>query len=142
MKVLTGLCVTVTFVLSLATGAQAVRLPAADGNIQVDAGDGATRDIKFNVKIEADGSTKGDMTFADPSVPADFDPDNADAGQPTGLVMRVEFDCLVVVDHRAVMGGVVVESTLASRVGERVLFTVEDNGEGSQQAEPDRLGWS
>jgi hypothetical protein len=141
MRILTRLCVTVIFVMSLATGALAASEPAANGNVQVDAGDEVIRDVNFNVKIENDGSTKGDMTFVDPSVTADFDPDNADAGNPVGLAMRVEFDCLVVQGNRAVMGGVVTESNLADRIKQRVLLVAEDNGEGSEAPAPDRLGW-
>src|SRR5688572_23768880 len=112
MRVLTGLCVTVAFVLSLATGALAARMPAAHGNVQVHIGDDVSRDVKFNVKIENDGSTKGEMIWVDPSVTPDFDPDTADAGNASGLAMRVEFDCLIVEGNRAVMSGVVVESSL------------------------------
>jgi hypothetical protein len=140
MKMPACLCVAVMFVLGCATGTLAARMPAVQGNVEVNVGDDVTRDVKFNVKIDNDGSVKGDMTFVDPSVTQDFDPDAQDAGNPTGLAMRAEFDCLVVNGNLAVMGGLVVESNLPDRVGQRVLLIAEDNGEGSN-ALPDRLGW-
>jgi hypothetical protein len=46
--------------------------------------------------------------------------------------MGVVFDCGVIVDNTAVMGGVVVDSTFPERLGRRVLLAVQDNGEGSK----------
>jgi len=145
MRIVTCFCVTALFLMSLATprlaSAEASK-PSAHGNVQVSVGDDVTRDVKFDVKTEEDGTIQGDITLTDPSATADLDPDNPDASHDPslGLSVQVEADCLVVHENRAAMSGVIVDSNDPTRIGQRVLLTVEDNGEGSQ-AEPDRLTW-
>src|SRR5262245_2862938 len=146
MGIVTCFCVTVLFLMSLATprlaSAEASK-PSAHGNVQVSVGDDVTRDVKFNVNTEEDGTIKGDITLTDPSATADVDPDNPDASgdKSPGLSVQVEADCLVVNENRAAMSGVIVDSNDPTRIGQLVLLTVEDNGEGTKAAEPDRLTW-
>jgi len=78
------------------------------------------------------------MTFSDPSVIIG-DADSNDVA--TGAVVTANFDCLRIDGNRAVMGGAVTQSSLASLIGQRVLLVVEDNGEGVNVLSPDRLTW-
>jgi hypothetical protein len=140
-KIVACVLVTGLVLASLATPPALAQGPSADGNVDVSAGDGVTRSIHFKAKIHKDAA-EGGMTFSAPSAPPQGDPDNpeASASSSTGLSMDVEFDCLKVDGNRAVMGGVIVDSSLRSSIGQRILLTVEDNGEGSK-ALPDRLTW-
>jgi hypothetical protein len=115
---------------------------SAHGNVDFTIGDGITRSLHFKAKFDNHGNPDGDMTFTDPAAPAAIDPDNSDGseGPTTRLTVQVVFDCLVVDDTHAVMGGTIVDSTVPDTPGQRFLLTVEDNGEGSH-APPDRLAW-
>jgi len=117
--------------------------PSANGDFWFSAGDGVTRYVKFNAKVNPDGTSKGEMTFVDPAAPAETDTDNPEGSSttPPGVSLRVEFDCLVVDGNKAVMSGVIVESSFPNSIGQRVLLTVEDNDEGRPAPAPDRLAW-
>ena len=117
--------------------------PSANGDFWFSAGDGVTRYVKFNAKVNPDGTSKGEMTYIDPAAPAEIDTDNPEASTPgsPGVTLRVEFDCLVVDGNKAVMSGVIVESSFPNSIGQRVLLTVEDNDEGRPAPAPDRLSW-
>ena len=117
--------------------------PSANGDFWFSAGDGVTRYVKFNAKVNPDGTSKGEMTYVDPAASAESDLDNPDGssnGSP-GVTLRVEFDCLVIEGNKAVMSGVIVESSFPNSIGQRVLLTVEDNDEGRPAPAPDRLSW-
>ena len=142
MRIVTCFCVTALLLMSLVLPRWADALaskPSAHGNVQVSVGDDVIRDIFFNVKTDEDGTIKGDVALTDPSAPADVDPDNPDAvsDSPLGLSVQVEVDCLAVDENRAAMSGVIVDSNVSSRIGQRVLLTVEDNGEGVEALELD-----
>lgn len=145
MRIVTCFCVTTLFFMSLATprltSAQDSG-PAAHGNVQVSVGDDVTRNIKFNVETEDNGTINGDIRLDDPSATVGVDPDNPDASSdlPPGLSVQVEVDCLVVQEKRAAMSGVVVDSNIPSRIGQRVLLAAEDNGEGAHDP-LDKLTW-
>jgi hypothetical protein len=117
--------------------------PSANGNFWFSFGDGVTRYVKFNAKVNPDGTSKGEMTFVDPAATPETDTDNPEGSSntSTGLTIRVEFDCLVVDGNRAVMSGEIVESGFPASIGQRVLLTVEDNDEGQPAPGPDRLAW-
>jgi hypothetical protein len=112
------------------------------GNLHFSLDDGVTRSLQFHAKIDKAGAAEGRMTFTDPSALPESDPDDADGPKEStlGISIDVDFDCMVVKENVAVMGGVVVASNEPKAVGRRVLLTVEDNGEG-KKAEPDRLAW-
>jgi hypothetical protein len=115
---------------------------SASGGVHVVTDDG-TRNIEFNARVNPDGTTSGDLKFtAKISVP-DQDVDGEGTGDgvtETTLSLRIEIDCLEVNDNRAVLSGLVKESSINSYVGQRMLLTVEDGGEGAN-APPDRYTW-
>jgi hypothetical protein len=54
--------------------------------------------------------------------------------------MKVSFDGLVVANkNQAVMSGTVSDASIRELIGQRVLLTVEDNGDNTRL--PDRLTW-
>jgi hypothetical protein len=146
MKIIACLCLATLILFNYAVPSPtnaAKSGPSANGDFWFSAGDGVTRYIKFNAKVNPDGTSKGEMTYIDPTATAESDLDNPDGssnGSP-GVTIRIEFDCLVVDGNKAVMSGVIVESSFPNSIGQRVLLTVEDNDEGRPAPAPDRLTW-
>jgi hypothetical protein len=56
----------------------------------------------------------------------------------TGSSYHLALNCMVDTGHYALVGGVVSKSKDPDEIGDRVVFAVEDNGEGSR-SQPDRI---
>ena len=110
--------------------------PSANGGFRFQLEDGETRFLEFNARLNGDVAD-GRMKFTDTS--AILGGENG--SQTTGVQITADFDCMKVEGNRAVMGGVISSSNIAEAIGHRVLLVVEDNGEGSPAAAPDRLTW-
>jgi len=52
------------------------------------------------------------------------------------VLVKAKFDCMEVVENKAVIGGEIYDSNVPGNIGQRVLLVVEDNG-----LESDRLIW-
>jgi len=142
MKVVFSVAIISLFMISLAPPPLAStpdKEPSANGSFQVSAGDGVTRYIDFEARTHKDGKTKGEMTFTVPSVIPEGGETSTHSSE--GISVKVDFDCLVVNDNRAVMSGVIVSSNIPDSIGSRVLLIVEDNSEGQKAPAPDRLTW-
>ena len=111
--------------------------PSANGDFQFTLDDGVIRYVQFDARLHGEEG-KGNMTFSDPSA---IPPGEGEAPTAPGVQMAVNFDCLKVEGNRAVMGGVISSSNILPAINQRVLLVVEDNGEGVNAAEPDRLTW-
>ena len=99
--------------------------PSANGSFQFSA-DGLAKRVEFNARTHQDGTTTGQMTFSGPAEVPDQDVDG-EGGAPAGgqladVFTKVEFDCLVVEGNRAVMSGVITESTIGEHIGQRALL--------------------
>lgn len=106
--------------------------PSANGDFQFLLGDGNARYLQFSAR--EDGNNHGSMTFNDPTAA----PEGAIV---PGVQITANFDCVKVQGNRAVMGGVITSSNILDAINNRVLLVVEDNGEGVNAPEPDRLTW-
>jgi hypothetical protein len=115
--------------------------PSASGTFQFTLDDGDTRFLEFNAREQNKGTVVGDMTFSDPSVVPVDDADTTGGTNTAGAMVRANFDCLKITGNRAVMSGVISESNILSAVGLRILLVVEDNGEGVNASNPDKLTW-
>ncbi len=116
--------------------------PSANGTFQFTVGDGSVRYVSFNARIHKDNKVTGEMTYTDPSASPEVDTDSAES-TPTnaGLSVKASFDCVVINGNRAVMSGVIVESNLGAALGRRVLLVVEDNEQGINASDLDKLSW-
>ena len=114
--------------------------PSATGNFQFSLEDGQSRFLEFNAREQNKGTVVGEMTFSDPSVVPVGDPDASEGPGTPGALVRAKFDCLKITGNRAVMSGVIFDSSILSAVGLRVLLVVEDNGEGVNSVN-DKLTW-
>lgn len=115
----------------------------AKGNFQFSTDSGQTNYIDFNAVEQMDGSTVGEMTFAQDRIEADGNShfDDQVTLPARWFYLKAEFDCLVVKQNKAVMSGTVSEANLPSYVGLRVLLVVEDNDQGTNGPKQDRLTW-
>src|ERR1051325_10266800 len=116
--------------------------PSANGTFQFTVGDGSVRYVSFDARILKDNKVTGEMTYTDPSASPEVDTDSGDsASTTTGLSVKASFDCLVINGNRAVMSGVIVESNVGAALGRRVLLVVEDNEQGINALDLDKLSW-
>jgi hypothetical protein len=139
MKSIIGAFVLTLFVVALAmpvlvfAGAEG---SSATGSLKFVLEDGETRFVEFDAKEGADGQATGEMTFSDPvAIPVE-NPDDSETPNNQGVLVKARFDCMEVVENKAVIGGEIYDSNVKSNIGQRVLLVVEDNG-----LESDKLLW-
>jgi hypothetical protein len=133
-----SLLLLLSFAATQLTNAQTVK-----GTYQFSSEDGYTKYVEFDAATQADGSTVGSMFYSDEALVSYQDLDGT--GDPSfkesykGFSIKVAFDGLLVNKNQAVMSGTIKESNISSLIGQRVLLTVEDNGDNTR--EPDKLTW-
>lgn len=125
--------------LVAACGAAAAQ--TAGGSYQFAPEGGRAKYVEFDARAQATGGASGRMFFSDDAPIAEQDTDGV--GDPVethpGFYFSAEFDDMLVTDNKAVITGMVRDSSIRSLIGQRVLLTVEDNGDNSR--EPDRVTW-
>lgn len=119
--------------------------PSAEGDIRFSMEDGLTKSLAFRATSDASGNAGGDMVFSGPAELPDQDVDGtgrADfSGRLENLQLDVAFDKMAVERNRAVISGTIRGATLEGLVGQRVLLSVEDNGQGIEDRTPDQFTW-
>lgn len=115
----------------------------AEGRFSFTTEDDVMRYIEFSAAGDGSGKGSGSMIFNDTSkVPDDDndgDPPPRPPASPSEFYIKAEFDGVMVEKNRAVMSGVVRESSHKSYVGRWVQLVVEDNAENRELS--DRLSW-
>lgn len=144
IRVLTSLLV--LFLLSFATSpltSAQTSGSSAKGSYQFSLEDGYTKYVEFDARTQADGTVTGQMMLSDESELSNQDVDGTGDKSLTesykGFYIKAEFDGLVVTKNQAVMSGTVRDSSIRDFIGQRVLLTVEDNGDNTRV--PDKLTW-
>jgi hypothetical protein len=124
-----------------ATAQTAAAQSSASGSYQFTlTGDKYLKTVEFSAQTLADGSTSGSIYFTDQAVITIQDVDGTgEKGRFAGYDLKVDVDGLVVVRNKAVLSGTVTSSSVLDFVGQRVLFTVVDNGDNTKV--PDALTW-
>ena len=114
---------------------------AASGNYQFTFSDRYVKDVEFSAQTLSDGTTSGSMFLSDEAPVVYLDADGAGDPQEkyAGFYLKADFDGLVVSGNRAVMSGTVRDSSIPYLLGQRVLLTVEDNGDNTKV--PDKVMW-
>ena len=113
----------------------------ARGTYQFTLGDKKLKYVEFECQaLQGDGAS-GRLFLSDEAtiVYHDVDGDGSPEEKYAGYSMTVSFDEMSVIKNQAVMGGIVRDATIPFLIGQRVLFTVEDNGQDPR--EPDKLTW-
>lgn len=117
--------------------------PSANGDFAFTAGAFA-KSIAFDARKQNNGQTRGQMTFIGADDLGQQDVDGGGDANPGGsqgsLNVTAEFDCLKIAGNRAVMSGVVTDSTNGGYIGLRTVLVVEDGGEGGKAA-GDKFTW-
>jgi hypothetical protein len=116
--------------------------PTALGTYRFELGDGYTKQVDFEARTSEEGAATGQMTFKDPAGATDQDPDepsDRSEEKPSEFYMTADLSTLTIEKNRALMAGIVRESSLKSYVGKFVQLVVEDNG--ALGDEPDRFTW-
>src|ERR1044072_4765185 len=115
MKSIIGAFVLTLFVVALAmpvlvfAGAEG---SSATGSLKFVLGDGETRYVEFDAKEGTDGQATGEMTFSDPVAVQVDDPDSSETVKSDGVMVKARFDCMEVVENKAVIGGEVYDSNV------------------------------
>ena len=124
-----------------AHNAAVAQTQSATGTYQFSLEDGYTKYVEFDVRTLEGGGATGQIFFSDQAEITYQDVDGACAPEETynGFYLRADFDGLVVVNNQAVASGTVRDSSIADLIGQRILLTVEDNGNNAR--EPDKLTW-
>ena len=116
---------------------------AAEGRFWFTTNDGVTRYVEFSAAGDGKGGASGGMTFNDtskiPDDDNDGDPPPHPPDAPSEFYVKADFDTMTVEKNRAVMGGVVIDSSHRSYIGRWVQLVVEDNADNPRL--PDRLSW-
>jgi hypothetical protein len=130
------LSVATTLSISAQTSGQ-----SASGTYQFSLDDGYTKYLEFEAHTQADGTATGQMTFSDEARLTIQDLDGTGDKEVTypGAYIKADFDGLVVDKNQAVMSGTVRDSSIREFIGQRVLLTVEDNGDNTRV--PDHVTW-
>jgi hypothetical protein len=130
------------FVAPSASTSAASDGPGANGSFQFSTDSGQTSYIDFNAAEQIDGSTVGEMTFAEDRIEANRSVQlDGQSTPPSKFYLKAHFDCLVTMKNKAVMSGSVSEANVPSYIGWRVLLVVEANSQGTNGRKQDRLTW-
>jgi hypothetical protein len=129
--------------LTIFAAAQTTRAAsAAAGSYQFTlTGDKYLKYVEFDAVAEADGKASGYIKMTDEAVVVlkDVDGDGSPEEKFAGYNFTAEVDGLVVDKNQAVLSATIRDASNLALVGQRVLLTVEDNGDNSRI--PDQLTW-
>jgi hypothetical protein len=125
----------------LLTACAAASAQAAKGTYDFTFGDKLVKHVEFDCQALAEGGATGTMLLSDDAtiVYRDVDGDGSPQEKYAGFSMYVALDDMSVVENQAVMSGVVRDATIPYLIGQRVLLTVEDNGDNTRV--PDKITW-
>lgn len=115
---------------------------SASGTYKFVMEDGLVKYLEFDVRTDERGGTSGYMVFTDEAkVPFEEpDPDNNERkDESLEFSMRADFDSMTIEKNRAVISGVVRESSIPRYLGKWVRLVIEDN-DGVEVS--DKFGWS
>ncbi|HSS21317.1 MAG TPA: hypothetical protein VLL54_14680 [Pyrinomonadaceae bacterium] len=116
--------------VSLASGG-----PSASGSYRFVMDDDLTKTVEFSVQADDRGNASGSMMFTDEARISERNPDSEDPRDdlPSSFFVRATFNALTVDRNRAVMDGVVYDSSNRSVIGKWIQLVVEDNGTDADQ---------
>lgn len=121
--------------------AQTTRAASAAGSYQFTlADDKYLKYVEFSAEGDGEGKATGTIYLTDEAVITIQDVDGTgEEGRLVGYNIKADVDGLVVTENQAILSGTISDSSNQAFIGQRVLLTVEDNGEDPRR--PDRLTW-
>jgi hypothetical protein len=114
--------------------------PSASGTYRFVMADGASKSVEFNATSDERSVATGVMTFRDEArvVEQDVDGTGERPDEAGEFYMTADINTLTIENNRALMGGIVRDSSHSAYVGRWVQLVVEDNPDGR---EPDKVSW-
>jgi hypothetical protein len=122
--------VLIALALPLVVSAQTAG-PSASGNYRFVLDDDLTKVLGFAASSDERGVTSGHMTYTDEAIHEDLDVDGTreeSRDERVPFSMEANLDSLTIEHNRAVMSGIIRESSRQSYIGKWVQLIVEDNG--------------
>jgi hypothetical protein len=121
--------------------AQTTHAATAGGSYQFTlAGDKYLKYVEFSAEGDGKGKASGSLRFTDEAVITILDVDGTgEKGRFAGYSIIADVDGLVVTENQAIVSATIRDSSVQAFIGQRVLLTVEDNGDDPRI--PDRLTW-
>lgn len=143
MKIKAFASILALFLLSIAAASSATaQTQYAKGAYQFALEDKYVKYVEFEARGTGDGSAAdGFMTLTD-EAPINYQDVDGTGERPVGYkgyYIKASFDSMTVDKNRAVMSGIVRDSSIQQYIGQRVLLTVIDNGDNTRLA--DQLTW-
>lgn len=114
---------------------------AAAGSYQFTlTGDKYLKYVEFDATAKDDGSATGYISMTDEAIITIQDVDGTgEKGGYVGYNFKADVDGMVVLKNQAVLSGTIRTASNELLIGQRVLLTVEDNGDNSRV--PDHVTW-
>jgi hypothetical protein len=114
---------------------------SASGTFKFLLEDDFVRSVDFAARTDDKGNATGSMTFTDESKVSEEVPEGTgDRGaDPMPFFMKANLDTMTVEKNRALMSGVIIDSSHKGYIGKWVQLVVEDNINNKE--EPDKLVW-
>ena len=128
-------------ILMTFAAAQTTRAAAAAGSYQFTlTGDKNLKYVEFEASGKEDGSATGSIYFSDEAVITILDLDGTgEKDRFAGYNVKADVDGLIVTENVAVLSGTIRTASNQAFIGQRVLLTVQDNGDNTRV--PDKLTW-
>jgi hypothetical protein len=128
--------------LMVFAAAQTTRAAAAAGSYQFTmAGEKELKYVEFSAEGDGTGKATGSIYFSDEAVYTiqDVDGTGEKEGKIPGYTIKADVDGLVVTENKAILSATITSSSNDEFIGQRVLFTVIDNGDNTKL--PDGVTW-
>ena len=121
--------------------AQTTRAATAGGSYQFTlAGEKELKYVEFSAEGDGNGKATGSIYLSDEAVYTIQDVDGTgEKGRFAGYNIKADVDSLIVTENQAILSGIIRTSSNDAFIGQRVMLTVEDNGQDPRR--PDRLTW-
>lgn len=123
--------------LSLAVPQGAAAQSAAGGTYWFILDDELEKTVTFEARTDGKGTTTGQLTLTDAALVPDFEEEETPSRDGAPLTVKASLNSMTVEKNRALMSGVVLDSSHRSYIGRWVQLVVEDNG----RERPDQLVW-
>jgi len=138
-KVCASLFVLCLVVLAMPSPASA-QAGVASGKYKFIMEDELAKYLEFEAQSGEKGGATGYMIFTDDAKVAVQDPDGEPSkDEPVAFFMKADFDAMTIEKNKAVISGIVRDSSVRGYIGRWVQLVIEDN-DGVEV--PDRFGWS
>src|SRR6266550_1673047 len=141
MKTIVSASILVLFLISLATPlltAAQTSGPSASGNYRFVLEDALAKSVEFNASSDERGTTTGQMIFRDEARILEQDVDGVGdppRESPAEFYIQADLDSLTIENNRAVMSGIIRDSSHQSYIGKWVQLVVEDNGDNPERSD-------